>query len=386
MTELAKFIDNIEGIEKTTKNNLKAGLNKLIHKGCNKDPIIAFGNLQHIFNIYESIENVNSKKTFLSRILSINTHYFNKTEIKLISDENLKTLNIIYKDICDLIEGNHKKQDRNLKFTLQQLIDIMNKYRENSIEYLFFACYLLIPPRRRDWGHAIFVEKLPDIIDKEKNYVVIENDKVSLYFNRPRKVKKTYIKELCNSSYNYLHKLPHLNPDKLAQLLINSYTNDKRTNVFMPDTTQWTQKTKFLKDYEDICINDFRHAFSQAVFDLPIMSEAKFEFIANDFGDSSVNTFRRYSRVDDSDVESDSESVSVIVSEKDSESVDENEYESEEEIEIETPKQVSIMEQNLLNLIELDKMELKSIQERIAKREKDLKVVIAYNEISKLYT
>ena len=378
---IEKFIDNINTIQLDTKKNLKACLRKLIHKGCSKDPVKAFSDYNHILSVLTVMINDYSKRVFLSRMFSINKHYFNETQIKLIPDDVLELLNPIYNNLVETNIDTCNKQQYKPIYSLNEIYDIHQQYTEDSFEYLFLACYLLIPTRRRDWGHAIFVEKLPDTIDTTKNYVIIdkENNKVSLHFNRPRKVSGVYTTELLNKNYNYLDKLPYLNPEKLGQLLINSYTSNKRTYVFMKNADQWTNKTKFLKKHHSkFCINVIRHAFSQVVFNLKNMSEYDLKFISNDFGDSIVNTFRLYSHMKTNEIGigEDSGSDSEVDSEEESDvdSEEEDDVEDVEEINEIIELKIDTIEQNILNLIMSDKNELIKLQERIAKRQTDLEL------------
>jgi hypothetical protein len=295
MEEIFKFIHdkqsfpNLKEVSIKKYNELLTSLNKKSQRFNLPYDLTLFNNEQFMLHFDETLA-ITTQRTNLVQIKTIIDRYKLSKNIDLMSKELYDKFVDRYNNISNKVQDKQDKQEYTTKYNLDKLHKIMNMYPEDSIEYLFFATSLLVPPRRRDWGDAIFVTQIPDIIEN-KNYVVIENDEVYLLFNA-FKISKVnmYEKLLNNNEYAYLKYDLKLNPDKLATLLKKSYKNNPREYVFMNTRDEWQSYVTDL--YNGFSQNTFRHCFAQYLFSNFNLNELYLKKIAWDFGDKSTHTMR----------------------------------------------------------------------------------------------
>jgi hypothetical protein len=330
--DFIEIIDEFD-LAKKTKENIRYVYRKLIKDIDN--PTLGVFNFDLIQSIGENIDKLSTKRTFYAGILSMYKHYAlyaskNKlTQDCLMSKDIFKKVSKLSSDTRINDEERLSKQEYELHYTLKELYDIFKSYDEDSMEYLFLATNILIPPRRRDWGDAKFIVNKEDTAgdqinfelydDKLNNVIVNHKTKdITLNFNIWKLNHKysSYNKYLNNDEYNYLSFFEYLNPSKLGKLLYENYVKKPRTNIFMNGEVNWDNfATKIYTKHPNLTQNAFRHAFSQVVFNPNRIAENKLKAITWDFGDKSIETMRRYSTFKIKDIEEDNEVLDTESSE-----------------------------------------------------------------------
>lgn len=284
---------------KKTIDNWLCEVKRLTKDYPDDDKLKAFNDIDYIIKIVNSIESIASRQKFISNISQVIKFY---GEIH-ISDENKKKLDKINRETS--IEHTNSRAMHNTPkkeyINWIELYKLFDCYPENSIEYLFIATCLLIPPRRRDWKNAIFVREKPKEIDIEKkNYVIIyDNNTVELlfYHSKISNYVDFWNKILNNSNFGYLDACPLFNPNKLAKLLINSYNSNPREQVFSYNTV-YQKVFKKNKLNFDLCPDDIRHSFADYIWiDNSKMQNYYIYSITKDIGETNPMTFRSYSRL-----------------------------------------------------------------------------------------
>lgn len=297
MENIFKEIDITENISVKTKKNLKDTVKSLVLNYPQKS-IKVFNDPSYIKSIADK-KPISSKHKLYSDISSI----YKKCAFDLITIENKKIFEIERKKASDGFNDNRKKQDFSIKYTWGEITNLLNTYDEDSIEYLFLATSIMIPPRRRDWEHAIFVETMPVVIDKTKNYVIMGENAVSLEFYNSKVFKYTgvYKTTLKNENYPYMKHSKHFNPRQLSNLLKKSYNDDDREKVFNYRSISDRVYKRNSLDF-DLNQDEVRHSFSQYIWSLKNITNQNLKQITKDFGDVNVETFRSYDTVKSLDI------------------------------------------------------------------------------------
>jgi hypothetical protein len=281
---------------KKTIQNWMEEVKRLMRKYKEEDKLKAFNDYDYIVSVKDSIEGFNSQQKFVSNISQVIKHYDNI----IIDDDNKEKLKIlnskVSKEAKESRQKHHTPKSKYIDWL--DLYKLFECFPENSIEYLFLATTFLIPPRRRDWSHAIFVKEKPEQPDTEKNYVILhDNNTVELLFYKSKNSEYiiSWNRILDNSNFEYLESCPLFNPNKLAELLINSYNSDPREQVFSYNTIYQKVYKKNKLNF-DLCPDDIRHSFADYIWiDNSNIENYYIYSITQDIGDTNPMTFRGYS-------------------------------------------------------------------------------------------
>lgn len=296
MEEFIEYLKTeIKCVKETTVQNYIDAF-KFITKGCNSTNFLkVFDDINEIKIRIEKSKSINTRAQHLSSIKKICQYY--KLQ-KLMSDETKKDFDLYCKKTYNDKTVKNDQQEHTILYTYDDFIKVFNLYEENSIEYLFMAVNMFIPPRRKDWEHAIFVESMPEDPDKNTNYVVIGDDgPVSLIFNKFKNEKYmgSWKKLLDDDDFKYLRFFPTFNPNDLSQLLQSSFYDNPRNEVF---DYQKVLKTINKNKYNvHVTQNGLRHAFSHYVFKNKSISQHYLKEIYNDMGGKNLDCFRRYDSI-----------------------------------------------------------------------------------------
>lgn len=286
-----KYISQLRKLFNITKKDIKGSfedienIKKIAYEIKNKDGIYvlntAFGSIDTILNFIDK---------------------YKKNNPNIITDENFKIITDIRNDLAVKRRIVVDAQLPKTNITLEECYKLMDSYEEDSLEYLFMACNLLLPPRRADWNNCVFVEELPEKLE-EINYIVIGKH-VRLVFNNYKdtvqKVLGTWDRVLINDNFKYLeytNKFSKINPEKLGQLLINSYNKNKRKYLFEKEINKYNKFiAKVLKKdnaemkqtlFRNILLNEFKKINTDASIK---------RALAHDMGQSSLETQMLYTQ------------------------------------------------------------------------------------------
>lgn len=300
---LTEFINAIPE-EKTNKDDIimsKSSKRKNISslKGLfNKDPSLTVSDFID-FDFTIDFINKHYDTTMKKKNVLVPYHsVFNKFNFVNRTKEQKENIENVMKDFWKDCNKEQNKQDYDFEgMTFEKLINMFECMKDNIEIKLALALNVLIPPRRSgDYHYAVFVDKLPDTIDKETNYIVVSNDTVEFYFYKIKNSKiyenGFYYKKICNESYNYLDKLPFLNPNRLRDIIIEYHQKIGGFKIF---------KNYYSIMYDNLNINQnmIRHLFSQVVYNTELKINVNTEkSIAYDFGDKGLINFKLYSNPD----------------------------------------------------------------------------------------
>lgn len=313
--DLCDFINKIPEIKQNkddlviAKSTKKKNISSL--KGLfNKDPELTvsdFIDFDFTINfINKHYQTTMQKKNVLGPYISI----FNKFNYAKRTEEQKKHIDTVMKTFWQECNKELNKQNYDFKgLSIEGLFKLFEDLKENTHLHLALALNLLIPVRRSgDWYHAVFVDELPETIDEEINYIVVNDNTVEFYFYKIKNAKiyenNFYYKKICNESYDYLDKVSFLNPDRLRDIIISYKRNVGGFKVF-------SDYYHFLQKNIQINQNTIRHLFSQRIHSLNFNVETR-KSIAYDFGESKVERFELYSNPDYIEDESEDESEKSV--------------------------------------------------------------------------
>lgn len=338
------ILTNVSTVTDKTKKNYIDTF-RFITKGCDDTNFLdIFNNLDEIKTRVNKSISVNSRAQHLSSIKKLCQHYKLK---KLMSQET----EIEFLKFCKTTNAEKitqiDKQENPILYSYTDFLKLLDLYEKDSIEYLFLAINLLIPPRRRDWEHAIFVEHLPNTIDKNINYVVVGDEgPVSLAFYKFKTEKDIghWNKLIENEEFIYLKYFPTFNPNELSQLLKNSFYNNPRNEVFDYKKILITiNKNKYNINFTQ---NGLRHAFSNFVFQNRSISQFYLKKIYTDMGGKNLECFRNYDTIIEVKNFIDDNSILTIDTQSISDSVSITETESDIENNLITTKNMETQTEN----------------------------------------
>lgn len=286
----------------TTKSKYNSNLRKLFNI-TKKDIKGSFEDIS-IFQDFAVAKNKAGKFVLNTNYTTIDTltSFIEKYKLvkpNIITDENFEKIINIRNNLRSESKKTVYKQLSKTDITLEECYELMDSYDKDSLEYLFIACNLLLPPRRSDWNKCIFVEELPEELE-ELNYVVI-GEKVKLVFNNYKdhvqKILGTWTITLDNSKCLYFEDTNNIgiNLEKLGQLLINSYNKNKRKYVFEENIDRYNKFiSKVLKKYNtEMKQTFFRNIILNKFYELNTSAETKLAF-AHDMGQTSLETQMLY--------------------------------------------------------------------------------------------
>jgi len=338
--------NEFEQSDKTIKNWMDS-VKRLTKEYPEEDKLKVFDDYDYIVNVANNIESISSKQKFVSNISQV-IKYYGDIDVSDETKNKLSKFNIETSSKHTESRAMHNTPKETYIDWLK-LYKLFDCYPENSIEYLFLATTLLIPPRRTDWAHAIFVKEKPDILDSQKNYVILHDDNTVelLFLNTPK--MNNYInswnKILNNSNFTYIDSCPLFNPNKLAQLLINSYNSNPRERVFVYNTIS-PKVYKNNKLNFDLNVDNIRHSFANYIWiNNSKMQNYYINLITIDIAEKNPMTFRSYStlgqgeKIEDDKVNEENKYIKHIINKK-------NVFESENEI---IQKKIKELQENYKN-------------------------------------
>lgn len=328
----------------------------------------------------DMIDNYKSKLCLLCDIKMIcKDNDYGNTELFDLIDSKMSE----YKKIS--IEKDLKQIPRN-NYSYNDLIELYNKYSIDTKEYLWLSCNLLIPPRRSDWYHARYIllddfEKL-ETIDESVNYLIIHKNYIELYFNnyKTRKSYGPYRKVLLNNNYDYFYELEGktlINPSKLSEILLKSYYDKPRKNLFGDYNDSISKYTSFvdsfLKKDIDLRQTDFRILFISYIVNVLKLSAFVRTLIMPDMGHKSFDLQEiHYIKKGNAEVEVD------IIDELINEVNSDDEIDEEIDEEIDDDINDNIIREIIMKGIVIEENEPKMKQENKELIEED-EIIRAYN-------
>jgi hypothetical protein len=284
------------------------------------DDISNYEKINNYFNNDLKDKSVNVKHRFICNIkktievLKINVDFKDKLDL-LCKDLNNKR--IIEED---------EKELKELNFNYNDINECIETFDKNSKEYLYWMILTCIPPRRQDWGKAMFIdsETYDKIESNEKiNYVIInkEHKAIGLTFHNfktnidtskgpeYRRIWQRYLLNDCN--FNYNQKIGNiLNPDKLNKLLYETWVKNGCQNYQYVLNDKFTpmndnQMNTFLKNKvfkplidknKNITQNNMRRLFitETLVKNFDILTIRNKKDIGEDMGQYSIETQQYY--------------------------------------------------------------------------------------------
>ncbi len=175
-----------------------------------------------------------SRKAHLSFILSI--FRYNPDLLcdnRKIYDTWSEAFNETHKKVIDRYETN-KPSDRQLEgyVAYDEIIKKRDSLEEGSIERLLLGFYTYLRPRRCEYGKVKLYTKLPPEKDREKNYILMDNNKAKLHISA-YKTSKTY------NAYEI--ELP----DPLVKDLKLSLKNNARDWLFVDSNGDWQSNNTY---------------------------------------------------------------------------------------------------------------------------------------------
>lgn len=228
------FIDSLDGIGEGSKAKYKGAIRKIVEYSKK--------------NFYDSVNNVSAYKYIGYDMKNkkgeyiLNTSYtvidalcgfLSKYKVvyhKLVDSKSLNELVKIRTDLSLKRKTQVYSQEIRTDITLDDLYILFDSYNPLSLEYLYLAFNLLMPPRRSEYIHCKFVVELPKYPNKEINYIVMGGTFVRLVFYKYKekvlKVLGTWDRELKNENFSYLpftNKFSRINPEQLGTVIRNYY-------------------------------------------------------------------------------------------------------------------------------------------------------------------
>ncbi len=413
MEQAFNFIDELEFSE-GTKKNYKSALRKIVNYSKK--------------NFYESINNQSAYNYIAYTMKSkknneyvINTNYNNIDALygfltkykvihpKLINTKNINNLKEIREDLSNKRRQNTYQQNIKTNTTIENLYNLFDSYDITSLEYLYLAFNLLMPPRRSEYIYCVFVKNFPKYPNKNINYVVMGEEYVRLVFYKYKEqvsdILGVWDRSLKNSEFSYLpftDKFSRINPEKLGEIIKYHYNNneyyclngDLETmemrplfpndrnlfNTFIAKTLKKYNKTMKQTFIRNIVINEFLKVNTNA--------QIKKDF-AYDCGQKSLETQLLYADyVADEEIEDkelfDEERINEEVNSISS-CEDYSDYSTDEEDNIAIkPPIIQIKRENIVVKLEAAQAALKKYIEEFESKVKELdnKVLTHKNDLS----
>lgn len=236
MTTLEEFV--FSKWKDTTADNYWKNIKRFIDKYM-FDEIVEYEVVNNINYIQDYIENqfidksILTKKTFINAMHSL-LRALREDYPELVDQEVMDYIKNQFDIINKEVVEDQSKRVVKTKSTLDNIYNTWLETSKNTPEHIFLSSVLLMPPRRCDWEHAVFVKeddyvKPTNPFDHKYNYVIIKNDdtvKLEFYNFKTNKSCGIYSRELNNNNFKYFEKVKnnsHINPSLFGEILLEYY-------------------------------------------------------------------------------------------------------------------------------------------------------------------
>lgn len=236
MTTIREFI--FQKWKDTTADGYWKNINRFIEKYIYED-INEYDVINNVIYIQDYIDtqfndkSILTKKTFINALHSLLRALYEYDE-NLIDIYILNFMKNQFDEINKEVVEDQSKRVVKTKSTLKDIYDVWTKTLKNTPEHIFLSSIILMPPRRCDWEHAIFVKeddyvKPKNPFEHKYNYVIIKNNntvKLEFYNFKTNKSCGVYSRELNNDNFKYLEKVKnnsYINPSLFGEILLEYY-------------------------------------------------------------------------------------------------------------------------------------------------------------------
>jgi hypothetical protein len=302
-----------------TKKSIISIVNTLIQKANDKkikyvDLVNLLENKEFVLYYINSYPATSTQRNKTGMLYGLMKKYKMNQEYLNFWEAEMKKKSKVDKDKKGDTLNQHRENITTQNLTINDLynaLDYWEKKDKYGLYHLVLATYTYILPRRLDFRHAVFVDKLPTKIKKDENYIIIDNKgKVRLVFYNFKTVKKLefWDRKLKNNEFSYLNSInkvhPRFDPEKLQRVITQSYLKNKRKYFIELDGDIYSQSgfsnlvsTAFKQAIKKhVVATDLRSIVISEIFNNPKINLAsKYEEeMANDMGQKEIGTMRNY--------------------------------------------------------------------------------------------
>lgn len=176
-----------------TRRNIQNTINK-IQKLYPLTPLITLlMDLSIIGEFSETIDNISTKHGHLCRLISLARKMQDRYPERLTDDYIDKMVS--FKNSFEEKYQEYRKSNKSRanvseeNLVMKDFYDAYDRIEHRGLEFLMLACIVLMPPRRLDWRHCVFVDNIPDEPDKKVNYIILGGEYVVLRFYNYKNTK-----------------------------------------------------------------------------------------------------------------------------------------------------------------------------------------------------